>query len=253
MLFLDPIAGVTNQLIFFQLHHLCIDLAYVILFIHSIRLIWLKPPKIVWVIGLGWYFFLFFLTLSWTIFTLPNSSPELFSFLNLPHSYSTYFNEGAGLRINGIIIYSTGFRYLGELYRIFCLLFSLYAYYNLQLLDIKEFSLQLQKIKRLWISVWILMLIQALTLFPWFFFLNFLSISLLVAGCIIFYIALFAPEGLVISQVQFIRVSELFAKIKRSNVEINIKLSEYIDSIPESYWNELVKIQNSFTNHKDNN
>ena len=79
------------------------------------------------------------------------------------------------------------------------------------------------------------MLVHSLTLFPWFFVLNLLSVCLLVAGCIIFYIAIFMPEGLVISQVQFIRASELFVKIKNSsNNEINENLREYIDSIPDS-------------------
>ena len=38
VLILDPIAGVTNILLAYQLHHISIDIAYLLLFIHASRL-----------------------------------------------------------------------------------------------------------------------------------------------------------------------------------------------------------------------
>ena len=129
VLIFDVIAGNTNELLFFQLHHWTIDIAYLILFIHACRMVWRKIPKIVLYTGVFYYPVLFVMTLFWQVFIQPEYAQFLIPGFYIFHSFSTYFPNGAGLRINGLIIYTTGNRYIGEIYRLFCLSFLIYAYY----------------------------------------------------------------------------------------------------------------------------
>ena len=59
VLILDPLAGIENQLIFYQAHHICIDTAFLILFIHACRMIWKKIPRKILALGIGYYLLLF--------------------------------------------------------------------------------------------------------------------------------------------------------------------------------------------------
>ncbi len=207
VLILDPLAGLTNELILFQLHHISIDTAFFILFIHASRMIWKKTPKIVFATGLGYYLILFIMTALWRLSIQPPTADVLF--ITLPHSYSTYFPKGAGLVINGVIIYSTAYRYIGEFYRLFSLSFLFYAYYFKTKPFINEEDSKIKNVRRIWLLVWSLFLLHTLSLFPWFPF-PYEGIYLVIAAILIFYITFFLPEGLLLSSVQLTRILPLY-------------------------------------------
>lgn len=209
VLIFDVIAGIENQLLFFQLHHWTIDIAYLILFIHACRMVWKKIPRIVLYTGVIYYFILFIMTLLWQVFPQPDYGQFLIPGFYVYHSFSTYFPEGAGLQINGIIIYSTGFRYIGEVYRLFCLSFLLYAYYFKARPFIKSLDEKIIKARKIWLFIWILFYLHALSLFFPFDF-SLVGFILVIAGILIFYIAIFLPEGLLLSTVQLTRILPLY-------------------------------------------
>jgi hypothetical protein len=210
VLVLDPIAGLTNILIFYQLHHITIDIAFLILFIHACRMIWKNPPKLVIFLGLGYFLLLFFLTLLWKLSLQPENAKVIF--FMLPHSFSTYYPYGAGFSLNGVIIYSTSFRYLGEFFRIFSLFFLFYAYLFKVRATLKYQDDSIKKTRKIWLLIWALFLMHTITLFPWF---NFplVSLFLVTAAILIFYITIFIPEGLLLSSVQVTRILPLYSYI----------------------------------------
>ena len=209
VLVLDPIAGITNNLIFFQLHHLSIDFAFLLLFIHACRMTWKRIPRSVLFIGFSYYLILLFMTLLWQNFTQPEFANVIF--INLPHSFSSYFPEGAGLKYNGIIIYSTAFRYIGEFFRIFSLIFLFNAYYFKSRPYLIESDNKIVRARQIWLLIWSLFLLHTLSLifFPY----SLVSIFLVIAAVLIFYITFFLPEGLLISSVQLTRILPLYSFI----------------------------------------
>lgn len=211
VLILDPLAGVMNVLILYQLHHITIDTAYLIIFIHACRMIWKKIPWAVLVLGIGYYLVLFTMTSMWQLQMQPANATVFF--LTLPHSFSSYYPYGAGLKINGVLVYSTAYRYIGEFYRIFALIFLFYAYYFKTKPLLKEDDSRIQKARILWLIIWTIFLLHALSLFPWFNLFAFVSFFLIIAAILIFYIAFFLPEGLLLSSVQITRILPLYGFI----------------------------------------
>lgn len=216
VLILDPLAGYFNLLILYQLHHIAIDTAFLILFIHACRMIWKKIPKFVLGIGIGYYVVLFILTALWQLIPQPPAAVVLF--ITLPHSYSTYYPAGAGLRINEVIIYSTAFRYIGEFFRLFSLSFLFYAYYFKTKTIVHEGDKQTKNIRRIWLIIWFLFLIHTFSLFPWFPF-PYEGVYLVIAAILIFYITFFFPEGLLLSSVQLTRILSLYNFIIQQSEE----------------------------------
>ena len=78
VLILDPIAGLTNQLIFYQLHHISIDTAFLILFIHACRMSWKRIPRGILFMGVGYYIVLFIMTSMWQVYTQTPSATVIF-------------------------------------------------------------------------------------------------------------------------------------------------------------------------------
>lgn len=210
VLILDPIAGISNRLIFYQLHHISIDTAFLILFIHASRMIWKKVPKLVLFSGLSYYIILFILTSLWQV--THQDPTAIVLFIRLPHSYSTYYPNGAGLVINNIVIYSTAYRYIGEFYRLFSLTFLFYAYYFKTKPIVMDSDHKIQKVRRIWLLIWSLFLLHSLSLFPWFPF-PYEGFYLVIAAILIFYITFFLPEGLLLSSVQITRILPLYSFI----------------------------------------
>ena len=85
VLILDPLAGYMNVLILYQLHHISIDTAFLILFIHACRMIWKNVPILVLVVGIGYYLILFTMTVLWQLQMQPRTATLIF--LTLPHSF----------------------------------------------------------------------------------------------------------------------------------------------------------------------
>ena len=210
ILIADPLASITNLLIAFQIHHMTIDFAFFLLFLHAIRIVWDKPPFLVKVIGVVWFIILIVLTLMWQIMIQPAFARVLI--FDLPSSFSTYFPLGAGFALaDGTIIYSTAFRYLGEFYRLFSLSLLLYAYITVELVQPTH---RIIRAKKLWIAVWFLILIHSLSLFPWIPTNDFISFFLIVAGVIAAYITIRLPESVLLSQVQILRVYNLYKNLE---------------------------------------
>ena len=219
-LILDPIAGVTNILIAYQLHHLTIDLAYLLLFIHGSRIIWKKVPRPLLVVTVVWYAALFIMTALWQPMTQP-ATATFFWIANIPHTFSTYYPAGAGLTLNGVIIYSTAYRYWGELFRVYVIAILLYAYINVVPVNRTP---RILRAKKIWISVWFVFLLDALTLFPILYEFNqFISLILLIAGALMTYIAVFIPEAMVISKVQAQRAFNLYDRLQKASNEEEIE------------------------------
>lgn len=216
VLIFDPLAGVTDLLIFYQLHHFCIDTDFFILFIHACRMAWKKIPRPVLASGVIYYLVLVTMTLLWHKFEAPNLQPDnaVVIFFYLPHTFSTYFPNGAGLTFNNVIIYSTGFRYIGEFFRFFSLGFLFYAYYFKTKDIIKDADPKIRKARNIWLSIWIMFLLHTISLFPWTEF-SLLGLFLILAGILIFYITFFLPEGLLLSSVQVTRILPLYGFIRK--------------------------------------
>ena len=181
ILIVDPIASVTNELVFYQIHHIAIDTAYLILILHALRTRWHILPLFFLAIGIIWYLLLFTLTLFWQI--MPQPETAMVIFLDLPHSFSTYWPLGAGLELeNGIIIYSTAFRYIGELYRFFSLGLLIFAYLTFKPSDKSK---EVVRGKRLWLIVWFFLLLHAISLFHWLNITEIVSLFLLIDGAVL--------------------------------------------------------------------
>ena len=211
VLVLDPIAGITDILIFYQLHHISIDTAFLILFIHACRMTWKKIPNKILFMGIGYYLVLFIMTLMWQKFQQPAYATVIFIYL--PHSFSTYYPNGAGLMINNVIIYSTAFRYIGEFYRMFALIFLFNAYYFKTKHFLREADPKIQRARKIWLLIWFMFLLHTISLFPWFEIQD-LGIFLVFSAILIFYISFFLPEGLLLSSVQVTRILPLYKFIK---------------------------------------
>jgi hypothetical protein len=216
ILLFDPIASITNELIFYQIHHVAIDTAYLILILHALRTRWPNPPFLFFAIGILWYILLFTLTLLCQI--MPQPEAAMVIFLELPHSFSTYWPLGAGLELeNGIIIYSTAFRYIGELYRIFSLVLLIFAYLTFHPYDK---SLEVGRGKRLWLIVWLFLLLHAISMFPWLNITEIVSLFLLIDGALLAYILIRMPEYLIISHSQFMRFHKLYETFENQRIAL---------------------------------
>jgi hypothetical protein len=139
-------------------------------------------------------------------------------FFELPHSFSAYWPLGAGLELeNGVIIYSTAFRYIGELYRIFSLGLLIFAYVTFHPYDKSE---EVGRGKRLWLIVWFFLLLHAISLFPWLNITEIVSIFLLIDGAVLAYILLRMPEYLIISHSQYIRFHKLYETFEDQRIAL---------------------------------
>lgn len=203
VMIIDPLAGYTNMLFFYQMHNIGIDIVYFLLFIHAIRIRWENPPRILLAIGTGWFLLLFLLTSFWTLMVQPDATTILN--VEIAHSFSSYYPLGAGLKIGESIVYGSSFRLLGDLYRIFVLALLLVIYLSVENIDHEP---RAEKARWLWLIVWIFFMCHALSLLPFFVTFEVVSFFLIIAGAIITYIAVFIPEGMLITEVQQSRARE---------------------------------------------
>ena len=126
----------------------------------------------------------------------------------MPHSYSAYFPKGAGLIYNENIIYSTGFRIIGDIFRVCAFIFNLYVYISVKPVVPKD---KLNQAKKLWITATLSFLVYAIMILPWMHFIPVIPNLLNLIGLIIVtYITIKIPEGLIISHAQMLRVSDLY-------------------------------------------
>lgn len=247
---LDVVAGYTKILYIIELNHITIDIIYLLLTIHATRIIWKSTPKPVLVVTFVWFFALMFMTLMWAKIPAVNSGNWL-GIPNFPISFSDYaFTASgqpylaAGLVYNGIIIYGTQFRIFGDLFRIYAVGFLLYAYITAKPLNPTP---RILTAKKIWIVVWIMLLLHAIVLFPPFGasgLANLVGFILIIAGALITYIAIFIPEAILISRVQVQRIFDLYDKLQKASSDEEIEklqiesLMMYLKSVKSALKDE---------------
>lgn len=204
----DPVAGITELLAVIQLHNIAIDVAYLLMFLHALKFRWNTPPKMLGLVGVGWFLLLSCLTLSWEPFTQPQSV-EWFGLI-IPHSFSGYYPIGAGIKFEETIIYSSAFRLIGDSYRLFVLgiVFAIYL-----VTPLIEDSDEYNKIKRVWLVIWLMFLVHAVLLFPWFAITELVNIFLLIAGALVTYITVKYPDAMLLTNEQILRMKKEKGKV----------------------------------------
>ena len=224
VLIADALVSITNLLIIIQIHHFSIDIMFFLLFLHAIRIRWTKAPKIIFYTGVIWFILLAILTLSWKLMVQPTHAKVLF--WDLPHTFSSYFPKGAGLMLaDGTVIYSTAFRYLGEFYRIYVVSILLFSYLKIEIIHQTN---KIEKAKKLWIFIWICLLIHSIALFfPTF--TELVSVFLLVGGIVAVYIVIRVPEALLLTHAQISRAVKLLGTVEFDSPSQSYGFESYID------------------------
>lgn len=227
----------TNKLIYYQLFEIFFDFWFILLLLHALRLNREHISLKILILALIYWLFLFILVINWKIFSQPHDATVIF--IKLPHNYSSFFPSGAGFQINGIIVYSSGFRMLGDYFRIAIIIYLLISYYKLNpALNIKSTL----KVKKLWIFTWLLFLVwNAINLLP-------IPSSyptglfLFVIGILIMYLSLKYPESMVLSQAQSLRVLKLYDLVNTDKIISNIEKDGY-----EPFLNYIKSIYQQLT------
>lgn len=234
VLIADALVSITRSLLVIQIHHIAIDIMFLLLFFHAIRIRWIKTPKLILFIGLIWFITLAILTLSWKIMTQPDQAKVLFWYL--PHTFSSYYPFGAGITLSdGTIIYSTAFRYFGEFYRLFVISLLLYSYLKIEIVHPTPI---IQRAWKLWIVIWISLLLHTIALFfPSI--TNLVSVFLLFGGVLAIYIVLKVPEALLISHAEISRALKLLDKSDFESVPKSDEMESYVEYLHET--NEILR------------
>lgn len=203
LLVADPLAGITNLLFFYQLHHVAIDLVYFMMLVHALGLVRNNISKYFLGFGTIWFILLVIMTLQWTLFSQPDK--VLWFGFSIPHSYSSYYPLGAGFLLGETIVYSTAFRIIGDLFRVFVVLTLIATYLKITIVEETE---SYKKAKRIWLCIWVLFLTHALLLFPWFALTEEINVFLLIAGGLLVYHTLRHPKAFLLTQQQVDRLEK---------------------------------------------
>ena len=236
---LAVIASITNILLLYQLHHWSYITLHLFFLFYACRLRWDHPPKVIQYSGVIWACILAFLIFFWEVMPQPNRAVVML--LEMPHGYSSYFPNGAGLAVNGLIIFSTAHNILRVFFSIYVFLIALYS-----LLTAKPFY-ETKKVilaRRLWIVAAVILLQYCILVIPWLYVyiqgieLN-IQLLIVISMSIVAYIAIMIPEGLLLSHAQIYRALELYQRVQNVPTEealISIglpSLIEYLKSIPK--------------------
>lgn len=216
--FSNILGGLTDQLFFYQLFEITFDFWYIILLIHALRLKSKRVSKLILGCSLVYFLFLLILVIFWKTFPQPDSAVVIF--VTLKHNYSSFYPNGAGFKVNNIIIYSSGFRMLGDLFRLVISSYLLYLYLKLKpILKVP----QILKARKLWIVAWIVFLIWNILIALPFSSSTPLGLILLSFAILVTYISWRYPESMVISQAQSIRAMQLYDLIDKDKMIKNIE------------------------------
>ena len=213
------VATLTDILLFYQLQHWTFFIAIFLLFTYGVRMRWFSGfgPKVIWLIGLIWVSFLCILIFFWKTMEQPNQTIVLF--WEMPHGYSAYFPKGAGITTGeGIIIFSTAYYFLRIPFVIYIASTSLYVYLTTKPAYI---TIRTTRARMLWLFASGLFLLYHILTIPWIFqYIPFnIIIILIITICIVAYIAIFLPEGLLLSHAQFHRALSVYKKIQDQLLE----------------------------------
>lgn len=142
------LAATTNNLIYFQFHHWTWVLTYFFLLLHSTRILWETPPKLIWFVSIIWFSALMLVIGFWEIMEQPNTARVIF--WNMSHTHSSYFPQGAGFETKaGMIVLSSGHALLLYIFSLYAISLTLYTFLRVEPVNpIRKIILA----KKLWIS-----------------------------------------------------------------------------------------------------
>ncbi|MFX0123844.1 MAG: hypothetical protein ACFFAE_09420 [Candidatus Hodarchaeota archaeon] len=157
----------------------------------------------------------------------------------MSHNYSSYYLQGACLVTQGgVIISSSGFNFLSNMFDIFVVALLLYAYIKVQIV---KPTAEIIRAQRLLIIAAGILLIYTIIVLPWFIFIPLPNALVLITLVIVSYIAIRVPEGLLLSHVQILRAIGLYKEMKVLSPEQATKrygshsLVEYLQNIPPEF------------------
>ncbi len=225
-------------------------LVYLFIYFHAIRLNHEKSPKLLWLLGFIPYMILQILIMFYKTDGLPKTA-NLFVFTM--HNVDSY-EVGVGFKTGNIILMGQGFDYLISIYRIFTLLYAIYAYFNTK---IAVSDNRLQIVRYLWITIGVLTMGRPfMYLFDLFTNLEFSQLTRssfdLFAIFVIPFIIIRYPEYVLISKTQLIRAAYLYKKVKSINInqtstQTDIdQIYKYIRNLPPEIFRNIREMPKKF-------
>ncbi len=243
-LFMVSLSGIYELLILEQLRQWIFSTMIFVLFLHSVKILWEKPPKIIWYTGVIWYTVLMLLGLFFEIFDQPPDKAKVL-FLELPHTFSGTHPFGAGVKTEGgTIILSSSYNQLWYLFLIFTLVLLIYSY-----IKVNPFNPTKRIIlaKKLWLAAWISYGLYAVIGIGLNFLFDLGNIFILLAVLIVGYIAFRIPEAMLISEIQILRAFDLYNKVNDLTTEEEksefgmSKLVDYLLNLPNELKEQMKK------------
>ncbi|MFQ5980665.1 MAG: hypothetical protein ACE5OZ_21215 [Candidatus Heimdallarchaeota archaeon] len=181
-----------------------------LLFLFAVRTRWDCSPKIIWYSGVVWFSYLTFLVLLWEPISEPARAMVLF--WELPNRISPDGSDGYGLMTSGgVILYFTRYSLLLTLFAIFTFSLMLYATWSVRIVHPSN---ELIQARRMWIAAFGLGAIYFIGHLPWFPYIDWVDMSILVALMIIIgYNSYRTPESMFSSDAQVIRALRIYHQV----------------------------------------
>lgn len=216
-------------------------LFYFFLYIHATQILWDKPPLYHQLVGFGYPSLIIIIILLWDIQTQQSSTSVLF--IDMSRSYSTFYPNGAGVTFRGTMIYSTSYRLLGDIYRLYVFLLLFYAYWNVEPVHGTK---RVVLAKRLWITAIILHIIYLVVFLPGVSLNPITGLINITSLILITFITVRMPETILLSRVQLLRAVKMYHKISYLEEEDDDKptikifgidaINEYLRGLPEEFY-----------------
>lgn len=215
---IDPLG---ETLLLVQLSTFFISCTTLIIFVHALSIKWEKPPVIILLSGI----MLFLLSVVpipfYKLMVFPESGN--YWFIELPHTFSGYYPNGAGIQTtDGIILAGTSYNQIWYVFLIYTLLIIIFSYFKVEPVQKTE---RIILAKRLWILTWSLYLMYAILGLIG---LELANLFITLSAVLLAIISIKIPESILISQVQLARASEIYKSVteQSSDSEINMKSLE---------------------------
>jgi hypothetical protein len=219
-IFFSILAQEPYSLLFLQLRHITMYCCYLLIFMHASRLAWPKYPKFLTIVLVTWFITLIGLTLLWESMS---NGRGLFLFWEMEsHSMDRIFDLGggqklpeigAGLAINGAIIYSTSHPTLAYIFYFLVACIFLYVIITQKLVNPTP---RIIVAKRLWIVIGFANLAATGLLLFWPLANSYeLSVFFVITELVLIATAAIKyPESMLITQVQLFRAIDLYKKFQ---------------------------------------
>ncbi|MHA2502900.1 MAG: hypothetical protein ACXAE3_08525 [Candidatus Kariarchaeaceae archaeon] len=230
--FSNVVASETELLLFYKINSMVINVTFLILTLHAIRIRFDQPRKLMITLNLIYFSVLTIILFMWQLETQPDVGKVLF--WELTYSSTNHHPKGAGFSLaDGTIIYSTSHYLLGLVYWIYSSLILLYSYITTKPVFSSH---RIRRGRQLWVLTWSILLMWAILLLPWAPKTDLINSLLLLSLLLIVFLSIKYPESLLISQTQVIRALALYEKVNARIVpEIGMdSLVEYLQNLPDS-------------------